>query len=278
MQYAKASIAYSEKIADNSDEKRITKIELLAKKIKEAEKIKDITSLSTKDKDIEAFIDSFDDVIKILVDTNVMSYLKSIYDNTNDNSEDTLAFRQNLSNIMLKTKSNTDTKLNLNKVEPYHYFLDPKYIETIFETIQNNISTSSRNAQQQRYGYRPNLLNTPEMFKQIIKENIKYVYPDKTNIETLAESEEQDILLFHNILYIIKKIYLLDTTIISYKETYNMKNISKKFYIKNLTLEQYNPFKLDKIKSSKDGKEFYNAFINFKCDIKYINIVFLLFT
>jgi hypothetical protein len=33
------------------------------------------------------------------------------------------------------------------------------------------------------------------MYKQIIKENIKYVYPDKTNIEALAESEEQDILL-----------------------------------------------------------------------------------
>ena len=271
--YAKASIEYSDKIADNSvgnyaveKKKRKAKIALLT------EKITAITSLST-DKDIEAFIKNFDDVIKILVDTNVMSYLKSIYDNTNDNNKDTLAFRQNLSNIMLKIKSNTDTKLNLNKVEPYHYFLDPKYIETIFETIQNNISTSSRNAQQQRYGYRPNLLNTPEMFKQIIKENIKYVYPDKTNIETLAESEEQDILLFHNILYIIKKIYLLDTTIISYKETYNMKNISKniskKFYIKNLTLEQYNPFKLDKIKST--GKEFYNAFINFKCDIKYIN-------
>ena len=218
--------------------------------------------------DIDIFLkDEFEKLFGILTQKDVMSYLKSKYDNTDDNTLD--KFRQNLSNIMLKTKSNTDTKLNLNKVEPYHYFLDPNYIETIFETIQNNISTSSRNAQQQRYDYRPNLLNTPEMFKQIIKENIKYVYPDKTNIETLAESEEQDILLFHNILYIIKKIYLLDTTIISYEETYNENKISKKFYIKNLTLEQYNPFKLDKIKST--GKEFYNAFINFKCDIKYIN-------
>ena len=64
------------------------------------------------------------------------------------------------------------------------------------------------------------------------KENIKYVYPDKTNIETLAESEEQDILLFHNILYILKKIYLLDTTIIHYNEKDRNKDISKKFYIK----------------------------------------------
>ena len=218
--------------------------------------------------DIDIFLKGeFEELFGILTQKDVMSYLKSKYDNTDDNTLD--KFRQNLSNIMLKTKSNTDTKLNLNKVEPYRYFLHPNYIETIFETIQNNISTSSINAQQQRYGYRPNLLNTPEMFKQIIKENIKYVYPDKTNIETLAESEEQNILLFHNILYIIKKIYLLDTTIISYEETYNTTNISKKFYIKNLTLEQYNPFKLDKIKST--STDFYNAFINFKCDIKYIN-------
>ena len=202
-----------------------------------------------------------------------MSYLKSIYDNTNDTSEEKLEFRKNLSNIMLKINSGTDKNINLNKVETFRYFLNQNIIDYIFETIQNNISASSRNSQQQYFGNynRPNLLNTPEMFKQIIKENIKYVYPDKTNIETLAESEEQDILLFHNILYVLKKIYLLDTTIISYnennKDKTKNKDIIKKFYIKNLTLEQYNPFKLDKIK--KDG--FYNVVISFKCDIKYIN-------
>lgn len=159
-----------------------------------------------------------------------MSYLKSIYENTNDRNLD--EFRSNLSNIMLKINSDPEKNINLNKLETYRYFLDHKNIDTIFETIQNNISASSSNAQQPNYGnyYRPNLLNTPEMFKQIIKENIKYVYPDKTNIETLAESEEQDILLFHNILYILKKIYLLDTTIIHYNEKDRNKDISKILY------------------------------------------------
>ena len=273
LEFAVEAIEYSEKLANNpKDEERAEKT--LHKALLKA-KLEIISNLEPIDKTIDAF---FDDILKILVEKHIMSYLKSIYENTNDRNLD--EFRSNLSNIMLKINSDPEKNINLNKLETYRYFLDHKNIEAIFETIQNNISASSRNVQQLNYGsysnYRPNLLNTPEMFKQIIKENIKYVYPDKTNIETLAESEEQDILLFHNILYILKKIYLLDTTIISVKTNDNNKDKTKetikKFYIKNLTLEQYNPFKLGKIKStSKDGKEFYNAFINFKCDIKYIN-------
>ena len=277
LKFALQSIENAETLADRTNitkyneeqPKRAVKIKLLTAKID------DITKLIQNDKSaVESFIANFTGILKILVEKNVMSYLKSIYDNTNDTSEEKLEFRKNLSNIMLKINSDTDKNINLNKVETFRYFLDAKNIDYIFETIQNNISASSRNAQQANYAnyYRPNLLNTPEMFKQIIKENIKYVYPDKTNIETLAESEEQDILLFHNILYIIRKIYLLDTTIISYnennKDKTKNKKIIKKFYIKNLTLEQYNPFKLDKIKTQ-DG--FYNVVISFKCDIKYIN-------
>lgn len=262
LKFAVDAIEYSKKLADNpsraEQEERAEKIGLLNAKLS------NIANLQPNDKAIDEF---FDDILKILVEKHIMSYLKSIYENTNDRNLD--EFRSNLSNIMLKINSDPEKNINLNKLETYRYFLDQKYIDTIFETIQNNISASSRNAQQPNYGnYRPNLLNTPEMFKQIIKENIKYVYPDKTNIETLAESEEQDILLFHNILYILKKIYLLDTTIIHYNEKDRIKDISKKFYIKNLTLEQINPFKLDKIK---DAAGFYNVFINFRCDIKYIN-------
>ena len=277
LKFALQSIENAETLADRTNitkyneeqPKRAVKIKLLTAKID------DITKLIQNDKSaVESFIANFTGILKILVEKNVMSYLKSIYDNTNDTSEEKLEFRKNLSNIMLKINSDTDKNINLNKVETFRYFLDVKNIDYIFETIQNNISASSRNAQQANYAnyYRPNLLNTPEMFKQIIKENIKYVYPDKTNIETLAESEEQDILLFHNILYIIRKIYLLDTTIISYnennKDKTKNKDIIKKFYIKNLTLEQYNPFKLDKIKTQGG---FYNVVISFKCDIKYIN-------
>lgn len=280
LRFALQSIEYAEKLADKNNTtkykeeqpKRDAKKKLLEAKIKAIPAINDLEP--NDESAIENFITKFTDILNILVEKNVMSYLKSIYDNTNDTSEEKLEFRKNLSNIMLKINSGTDKNINLNKVETFRYFLDVKNIDYIFETIQNNISASSRNSQQQYYGnyYRPNLLNTPEMFKQIIKENIKYVYPDKTNIETLAESEEQDILLFHNILYIIRKIYLLDTTIISYnennKDKTKAKDIIKKFYIKNLTLEQYNPFKLDKIKTQGG---FYNVVISFKCDIKYIN-------
>ena len=248
------------------DIKQKTAIGQNKEKIYKAKEIIDDTNIS--DANIDKFIkDVFENLLNILTQKDIMSYLKSKYDNSDDRNLD--EFRSNLSNIMLKINSDPEKNINLNKLETYRYFLDHKNIDTIFETIQNSISASSRNAQQPNYGnYRPNLLNTPEMFKQIIKENIKYVYPDKTNIETLAESEEQDILLFHNILYILKKIYLLDTTIIHYEEKEGNKEISKKFYIKNLTLEQLNPFKLDKIKA--DGG-FYNVVISFKCDIKYIN-------
>jgi hypothetical protein len=214
---------------------------------------------------VQEFIEKFKRVYYILTEKEVMSYLKSKYDNSTASEAE--EFRKNLSKIMLKSYSDPDTKINLNQLETYQYFLNDKYIDYIFETIQNNTSAASKNNQQSNYGYRPNLLNTSEMIKQIIKENIKYVYPDKTNIETLAESEEQDILLFHNILYIIKKIYLLDTTIINYEDN-DIDDIAKTFYIKNLTLEQNNPFKLDKFKTN----NYYNVIIKFRCDIKYINL------
>jgi hypothetical protein len=268
--FALESIEYSKKYADDSVDEKEDNINLLNQNITA---ITRLPKTNTSDNN-ESINTLFDNTVKILIGKNVMSYLKSVYENTNDKTADMLEFRTNLSNIMLKINSGPETNIDLNKFETYRYFLDERKIDAIFETIQNNIASASKTSQQASYGYynRPNLLNTPEMQKQILKENIKYVYPDKTNIETLAESEEQDILLFNNILYILKKIYLLDTTIISVKINEKNKIIIKKFFIKNLKLEETNPFKLDKIKSfSKLGKEFYNAFINFKCDIKYIN-------
>jgi hypothetical protein len=281
LEFAKESIENSDKIdkidkyksdKDKEDYKsrkkeRQESIASLRSKIKQITKQREDKTLPL---DVKEFSKLFDDIITILVDKNVMSYLKSIYDNTDDKRQEIVVFRQNLSNIMLKINSDPSITNELKKMESYKYFLEEKYIDAIFESIQNNIS-KAKNNQQPNYGSfnRTNLLNTPEMYKQIIKDNIKYVYPDKTNIEALAESEEQDILLFHNILYIIKKIYLLDTTIIFSKdEDSKGENQEKKFYIKNLTLEQNNPFKLEKIKRV-DGT--YNVFINFKCDIKYIN-------
>jgi hypothetical protein len=275
LKFALEAIDYSKKFADKpSDEEQREKEDkksLLQRKQTELTRLQNYKPPPSDETINEDIIELFDDILKILVEKNVMSYLKTVYENTNDKSETMLKFRNNLSNIMLKINSGPETNINLNKLETYRYFLNDKNIDAIFETIQNNIALASKSSQQGSYAYynRPNLLNTPEMFKQILKENIKYVYPDKTNIETLAESEEQDILLFHNILYILKKIYLLDTTIISVKINEKNKIITKKFFIKNLTLEETNPFKLDKIKG--ESVKFYNAFINFKCDIKYIN-------
>lgn len=275
LQFAKEFIENSDKIAKkkNDEEYRIKKQEndeSIASLNKKIEQINQKRQDKSVPLDVKQFSELFDDILTILVDKNVMSYLKSIYDNTDDKSTEKVEFRQNLSNIMLKINSDPSITNELKKMESYRYFLEEKYIDAIFKSIQNNIS-KAKNNQQPNYGSfnRINLLNTPEIYKQIIKDNIKYVYPDKTNIEALAESEEQDILLFHNVLYIIKKIYLLDTTIIFSKdENSKGENQEKKFYIKNLTLEQNNPFKLEKIKR---GDDTYNVFINFKCDIKYIN-------
>ena len=201
----------------------------------------------------------------IMLDKNIMDNIRSIYET--DKSNDALEFHRNLSTIMLNYQE-TDG-IEIYKLEKYEYFLDKKNINYIFETISlktDSITDSKANflGSMSSQLSRPILYNE-EKKKQIIKDNMKYVYPDKTNIDTLVESEKQDIILFHNILYIIKKIYLIDTTIIVAEDIDSDK--TKKFYIKNITLEENNPFKQEYLSNTN-----YEATIRFKCDITYINI------
>jgi hypothetical protein len=262
-----AQFISGKKLKEDQQEKkdRNKKIEEIKKKKNEIENLKEANK-----EEVQIYIDEFKDILNILAEKEVLSTIKSNYENNDDKSLN--EFRKNLTNIMLNINSDPNINIELNKVETYRYFLNTDYIEAIFEAIQNNILYVKKLQQTNNGSYsRTNLLNTPETQKQIIKENMKYVYPDKTNVEALGESEEEDILLFHNILYIVKKIYLLDTTIISVITSDNTKNVTKKFYIKNLTLEQKNPFKIDKIKNKSKDNEYYNVFINFRCDIKYIN-------
>ena len=201
----------------------------------------------------------------IMLDKNIMDNIRSIYET--DKSNDALEFHRNLSTIMLNYQE-TDG-IEIYKLEKYEYFLNKKNINYIFETISlktDSITDSKANflGSMSSQLSRPILYNE-EKKKQIIKDNMKYVYPDKTNIDTLVESEKQDIILFHNILYIIKKIYLIDTTIIVAEDIDSDK--TKKFYIKNITLEENNPFKQEYLSNTN-----YEATIRFKCDITYINI------
>ena len=125
LKFAVDAIEYSKKLADNpsraEQEERAEKIGLLNAKLR------NIANLQPNDKAIDEF---FDDILKILVEKNIMSYLKSIYENTNDRNLD--EFRNNLSNIMLKINSDPEKNINLNKLETYRYFLDDKNIEAIF--------------------------------------------------------------------------------------------------------------------------------------------------
>lgn len=214
----------------------------------------------------------YDDVIKdlyrLLTSKPLMSEIKNKYniinkDKTKD--EPNAIFRTNLSNIMLNKSTDLDDTIKFHAHEKYEYFLNQKYLDYIFTAISDNTSKAVNTDINYGSIYRtPTLFNTKEKRMQIIKENIKYVFPNKTNVELLDDNEEQTVLLFHNILYIIKKIYLVDTTIIEASDTDS--DNPKKFYVKNLKLVENNPF----IRSTGPSGSLIVT-IKFTADITYIN-------
>lgn len=213
----------------------------------------------------------YDDVIKnlfrLLTSKPLMSEIKNKYniinkDKTKDKNNE--KFRTNLSNIMLNKSSDLDDTIRFHTHEKYEYFLDTKYLDYIFSAISDNMSKALNPDTNSGIYRTPTLFNTKEKRMQIIKENVKYVFPNKTNIELLDDNEEQTVLLFHNILYIIKKIYLVDTTIINAEDIDS--GTTKKFYVKNLKLEENNPF----IRSMGPDSSLI-ATIKFRADITYIN-------
>jgi hypothetical protein len=213
----------------------------------------------------------YDDVIKnlfrLLTSKPLMSEIKNKYNIINkDKTKDKIneKFRTNLSNIMLNKSSELDDTIKFHTHEKYEYFLDTKYLDYIFSAISDNLSKALNPDTNSGIYRTPTLFNTKEKRMQIIKENVKYVFPNKTNIELLDDNEEQTVLLFHNILYIIKKIYLVDTTIINAEDIDS--GTTKKFYVKNLKLEENNPF----IRSMGPDSSLI-ATIKFIADITYIN-------
>jgi hypothetical protein len=213
----------------------------------------------------------YDDVIKnlfrLLTSKPLMSDIKNKYNIINkDKAKDKIneTFRTNLSNIMLNKSSELDDTIKFHTHEKYEYFLYTKYLDYIFSAISDNMSKALNPDTNSGIYRTPTLFNTKEKRMQIIKENVKYVFPNKTNIELLDDNEEQTVLLFHNILYIIKKIYLVDTTIINAEDIDS--GTTKKFYVKNLKLEENNPF----IRSMGPDSSLI-ATIKFRADITYIN-------
>ena len=213
----------------------------------------------------------YDDVIKnlfrLLTSKPLMSEIKNKYNIINkDKDKDKIneKFRTNLSNIMLNKSSDLDDTIKFHTHEKYEYFLDTKYLDYIFSAINDNMNKALNPDTYSGIYRTPTLFNTKEKRMQIIKENVKYVFPNKTNIELLDDNEEQTVLLFHNILYIIKKIYLVDTTIINAEDIDS--GTTKKFYVKNLKLEENNPF----IRSMGPDSSLI-ATIKFRADITYIN-------
>ena len=244
-----------------------------AKETAEATRIADINKLkqfiefeySSKSESENFYENVIKDLYSLLTSKPVMSDIKNKYNiinKTKDKASET--FRTNLSNIMLNKSADLDDTIKFHNHEKYEYFLDTKYLDYIFTAISDNMS-KALNPDNNTSIYRtPTLFNTKEKRMQIIKENVKYVFPNKTNVELLDDNEEQTILLFHNILYIIKKIYLVDTTIIEAEDTDS--SIKKKFYVKNLKLEENNPF----IRSMGPDNSLIVT-MKFSADITYIN-------
>jgi hypothetical protein len=234
----------------------------------ERTKVQELITRLARDAKAETF---YDDVIKhlygLLTSKPLMSEIKNKYNIINKDKAkdiDNETFRTNLSNIMLNKSADLDDTINFHNHEKYEYFLDRKYIDYIFTAISDNMSKALNPDTYSGIYRTPTLFNTKEKRMQIIKENVKYVFPNKTNVDLLDDNEEQTVLLFHNILYIIKKIYLVDTTIIEADDTDN--GIIKKFYVKNLKLEENNPF----IRSVGPQNSL-NITIKFTADITYIN-------
>ena len=205
----------------------------------------------------EKLIEWGDDFIN---NAEFITYLKAIYNNPSVQryGEGAIAFKDNINAIF--SKNSVDGANEFNNLSKYEYFLDKESIRYIFNIIESNNKARSETSTLGYPGRQEMSLNSKDSKKQILTDNFKYVFPNKTSIDQLGSGEEDLILLFYNILYVIKKIYLLDTTIIEVN--------GDKFFLKNLTLDKVNPFKRD---TSRDGSTEYIATIRFNVDLTYIN-------
>ena len=152
-------------------------------------------------------------------------YIQNTYDTTTDKVlKEALQLFYNIAN------SNIANKFK------YEYFLSTEIINNIFKIIQEN---SSNDQSQYPYGRQKPNLNNNETKENIYNKYFKYVFPNKKDINNLSDPDKDKILMFNNVYYIIKNIYLLDNTIINvtnYKVSNNKQEDKKKYYISQVSL------------------------------------------
>ena len=181
-------------------------------------------------------------------------YIQNIYDNTTNSSEKKKAL-QAFYNI---SYNNLGNKLK------YEYFLNPEIINNIFKIIQENSTNDP-------YDRRRTPLNSNNTKEDIYNRYYKYIFPNKKDINNLSDADKDIILMFYNVYYIIKNIYLLDNTIIkvtNFRTKNNNNNNSnienKKYYISQVSLldlkDNITHFKIEKNK----------VIIFIKATLKYI--------
>ena len=186
-------------------------------------------------------------------------YIQNIYDNdntTNSKEKEALQVFYNISYT------------NLGYKFKYEYFLNPETINNIFRIIQENSTNDP-------YDRRRTPLNSNSTKEDIYNRYYKYVFPNKKDTNNLSDADKDIILMFYNVYYIIKNIYLLDNTIINVSNfrtknsnnnnNNNNNNIeNKKYYISQVSLldlkDNITHFKIEKNK----------VIIFIKATLKYI--------
>ena len=118
----------------------------------------------------------------------------------------------------------------------YEYFLDPNTIIDIFKVIDDSTSSGSDDYYMQNQ--RKPILNDNRIKEELYTKYYKYLFPNKKDIYSLTDSDKDKIIMFYNVYYIIKNIYLLDDTIISVTNYKINKQPNKKYYIKQVGLRE----------------------------------------
>ena len=196
---------------------------------KQTEPNESITNVTTFD---ELFKNKF--FLELIGTETFNNLIQQIYEKTPDDTD----LKQAL-NLFY----NIFTKLN-NKAK-YEYFLDPNTVNYISKLIDDSTISSSSSSSNDDYYYMQNqrkpTLNDNRAKEEIYNKYYKYLFPNKKDISSLTDLDKDKILMFNNVYYIIKNIYLLDDTIISitnYKA--NKAQPIKKYYIKQVGLCELN--------------------------------------
>ena len=183
----------------------------------QTEPISSITSVTTYD---NLFNNKF--FLELTGTETFTNLIEQIYEKTPDDTD----LKQAL-NLFY----NIFTKLN-NKAK-YEYFLDPNTVNYISKLIDDSTisSSSSSSSSNDDYYYMQNqrkpTLNDNRAKEEIYNKYYKYLFPTKKDISSLTDLDKDKILMFNNVYYIIKNIYLLDDTIISVTN-YKINNAQKK--------------------------------------------------